>query len=41
MDDHCMPKKVLNEETYGRKKPEPKKLWITGEESLRMNIRGW
>jgi hypothetical protein len=41
MDYPCMPKRLLNEETYGRKKPDqPRKRWITDvEEDLRMSIR--
>lgn len=43
MDDPCMLKKILNEEIYGRKKPDqPRKCWITDvEEDLRMSIGGW
>jgi hypothetical protein len=37
MDDYRMPKKILNEEIYGRKKRErPRKSWIRNvEEDLR------
>jgi hypothetical protein len=30
MDDHCVPKKILTEEIYGRKKQEQlRKCWVT------------
>jgi ABC-type proline/glycine betaine transport system ATPase subunit len=44
MDDHRMPKRVLNEEIYGlKKRGRPRKRWTTeAEEDLRrISIQGW
>jgi hypothetical protein len=44
MEDHRMPRKILNEEICGRKKRgRRRKRWITDvEEDLRrMSVRGW